>query len=92
MFPEPDSILEESSRRLGWTPGWRRRFFECASQRGLKVIGTFLRLAEGGRPHYGTYLPAVGRATVSALRYLGAPIALVGAVADIVRPNRYHTG
>lgn len=92
LFPDSDGVLRQAASRLGWRSGWRHRFLECAAQRGLKVIGTFLRLADAGRPHYRSFLPEVGNATVSALRSLGAPTALVGAVADIAGPNGYHTG
>ncbi len=66
---------------LGWAVGWERRYLECAAQRGLKVIGTFLRLAEAGRTAYLRWLPAVRERSLEALEALGAPEALRGAVA-----------
>jgi len=36
----------------GAAPGWQMRFPEARLQRGLKVLGTFARLAAAGRPGY----------------------------------------
>ncbi|HVN31993.1 MAG TPA: phosphotransferase [Thermoanaerobaculaceae bacterium] len=69
--------------RLGWEPGWERRYMECAAQRGLKVVGTFLRLAAGGRPGYLRWLPAVRDHSAEALVALDAPEALRRAVAGL---------
>lgn len=66
---------------LGWTAGWEQRYLECAAQRGLKVIGTFLRLAAAGRAGYLRWLPAVRERSLEALEALGAPEALRGAAA-----------
>jgi hypothetical protein len=62
-----------AAARLGWAAGWEQRYLECAAQRGLKVIGTFLRLAAAGRPHYLEWLPLVRRRAGEALAELGAP-------------------
>jgi len=61
---------------LGWAPGWERRYLECAAQRGLKVVGTFLRLAAAGRREYLAWLPDVRARAARALEALGAPAAL----------------
>lgn len=61
----------------GWALGWETRLAECAAQRGLKVIGTFLRLAAQGRPGYLRWLPEVRRRTAEALEELGAPAGLI---------------
>ena len=66
---------------LEWEPGWRQRYLECAAQRGLKVVGTFLRLAAAGRPAYLAWLPAVGARASAALAELGAPARLVAIAA-----------
>ena len=70
-----------AASRFGWGPGWERRYTECAAQRGLKVIGTFLRLADAGRADYLRWLPAVRERSLEALEALGAPEALRRAVA-----------
>jgi aminoglycoside/choline kinase family phosphotransferase len=70
-----------TASRFGWVPGWERRYTECAAQRGLKVIGTFLRLANAGRADYLRWLPAVQERSLEALEALGAPEALRGVVA-----------
>ena len=71
-----------AASRFGWEPGWERRYIECAAQRGLKVIGTFLRLADAGRSEYLRWLPAVSARSLEALEALGAPRALCRAVTD----------
>jgi len=70
-----------AASQFGWVPGWERRYSECAAQRGLKVIGTFLRLADAGRADYLRWLPAVRERSLEALEALGAPESLCGAVA-----------
>lgn len=66
-----------AAARLGWEAGWHRRYLECAAQRGLKVVGTFLRLAAGGRQEYLAWLPRVRRLARDAVLALDAPRALV---------------
>lgn len=81
------ALADEASARpraaslLGWTAGWERRYLECAAQRGLKVIGTFLRLAAAGRTDYLRWLPVVRERSGEALEALRAPEALRRAVA-----------
>jgi N-acetylmuramate 1-kinase len=70
-----------AASRFGWAPGWERRYLECAAQRGLKVIGTFLRLAAVGRGGYVRWLPVVRERSVEALEALDAPEALRRAIA-----------
>ena len=85
------TLADEAAARLraaallGWAPGWKWRYLECAAQRGLKVIGTFLRLAAAGRTDYLRWLPAVRERSAEALETLGAPEALRGAVAGPAR-------
>jgi hypothetical protein len=71
---------ERAAARLGWQPGWRQRYLECAAQRRLKVIGTFLRLAEAGRPAYLVWLPGVREGAARALEGLETPPGLVRAL------------
>ena len=66
---------------LGWTPGWEERYVECAAQRGLKVVGTFVRLAGSGRTHYLRWLPLVQRRALEAIEALAAP----GPLIDLLR-------
>jgi N-acetylmuramate 1-kinase len=73
--------VERAAALLAWAPGWRRRYFECAAQRGVKVLGTFLRLAAAGRRGYLAWLPAVRARALAALAEVGAPPALADAVA-----------
>ena len=70
--------------RLGWEAGWERRYLECAAQRGLKVVGTFLRLASAGRPRYLEWLPLVRRRAAEALVEIGAP----GQLVELLRAGR----
>ncbi len=64
---------ERAAELFGWPEGWRERYQECAAQRGLKVIGTFLRLDAAGRPGYLARLPDVAKRALAALGQLGAP-------------------
>ncbi len=66
-----------AAARLGWPGEWERRYLECAAQRGLKVIGTFLRLASSGRNEYLGWLPRVQELACDAAVRLGAPGDLV---------------
>jgi hypothetical protein len=68
---------------LGWTLGWEERYVECAAQRGLKVVGTFVRLAGLGRTQYLRWLPLVQRRAREALEALAAP----GPLIDLLRPR-----
>lgn len=74
-------VRARAASRFGWVAGWERRYMECAAQRGLKVIGTFLRLADAGRSDYLRWLPVVRERSLEALEALGAPEALRRAVA-----------
>jgi aminoglycoside/choline kinase family phosphotransferase len=77
---ESDSDWREgAAAALGWAPGWEVRYLECAAQRGVKVIGTFLRLASWGRSGYLAKLPLVRRRAAEALTELGAPRSLIDA-------------
>ncbi|MFI5167147.1 MAG: phosphotransferase [Thermoanaerobaculales bacterium] len=69
-----------AAEQFAWAPGWELRYLECAAQRGLKVIGTFLRLAREGRRGYLAWLPGVIRHTLAALAALDAPPTLRDAV------------
>ena len=77
---DPARWLETAARRLGWPDGWRDRFLECAAQRGLKVVGTFLRLKAEGRGRYSAWVADVARQAEAALRSLASPPAVVEAL------------
>jgi N-acetylmuramate 1-kinase len=66
-----------AARMCGWDEGWRQRYMECAAQRGLKVIGTFRRLAAGGARAYLRWLPPVQDRTREAILALAAPRSLL---------------
>jgi len=76
-----------AAERFAWAPGWEERYLECAAQRGLKVVGTFVRLAREGKRRYLAWLAGVSRHTLAALSTLGAPPALSAAVAACVAAN-----
>ena len=75
--------VERAAARLRWAAGWETRYLECAAQRGLKVLGTFLRLAARGRAGYLRWLPDVRGRAGAALATLSAPRGLRRAVADL---------
>lgn len=81
LIPDADAACAAAAARLSWAAGWRDRYRECAAQRGLKVVGTFLRLMAAGRAEYAALLPGVREASHEALDALGAPAALQRAVA-----------
>lgn len=80
----------EAARQLDWSVGWLDRFRECACQRGLKVLGTFLRLGGHQNPTYLAHVPAVAAKLVGSLEEIAAPAPLVAAVADLVTTNAYN--
>lgn len=83
LVVEESRWREEAAALLGWDAGWEGRFWECATQRGLKVLGTFLRLAAAGRPGYLAWVPDVAAKTGEALGMLDAPEALRRTVARL---------
>jgi aminoglycoside/choline kinase family phosphotransferase len=80
LIASESSWKQRAAAEFSWQAGWQGRYQECAAQRGLKVIGTFVRLASRGRTSYLAWLPAVGRRTLEALSELQAPVALADAV------------
>ncbi|MEW6336512.1 MAG: phosphotransferase [Acidobacteriota bacterium] len=73
--------LSAAAEAMSWDPGWEERYWQCAAQRGLKVVGTFLRLSGEGRGEYLRFLPDVRRQTAVAVKATGAPEAIRDAVA-----------
>lgn len=72
----PASFLNLAACRLALPPGWNERFCQCAAQRGLKALGTFLKLAVGGRSQYLSLVPEVAKNAGEALAMLEGPSAL----------------
>ena len=85
LVTDESAWVERAAQRLGWAQGWHRRYMECSAQRGLKVIGTFLRLGAAGRPGYLAWLPAVRARALAVLEALGAPGPLRAAVGGSTR-------
>jgi N-acetylmuramate 1-kinase len=85
LLREPEPWFGEAARRFGWASGWRERVAECRMQRGLKVLGTFHRLAAAGRREYLRFVPGVVRGLEPTLAALEAPEALLGSLAGMRR-------
>jgi len=84
-------VLSESQRdrvrriwaeRTGAAAGWRDRWRLVAIQRGLKVLGTFARLAESGADGYEGWMAALAQDLSPELAAAGAPPELV----ELVKP------
>ncbi|MFN3412985.1 MAG: phosphotransferase [Thermoanaerobaculum sp.] len=73
----PADFLAKAAKLLGWEGNWQARFTQCAAQRGLKALGTFLRLASLGRSHYRTLIPEVAANAWQAVLALGGPTGLL---------------
>lgn len=72
----PASFVTQAAQRLALPPDWEERFWQCAAQRGLKALGTFLKLAAGGRREYLRFVPEVAKKAGEALAMLDGPSAL----------------
>ncbi len=80
----PDLLGDEGTRRVGeeWAgqthpaPGWERRLQEVLLQRGLKVLGTFARLAAAGHGRYRRWMAPLCGSTGRRAAAMGAPPAL----------------
>jgi len=66
-------------------PGWLDRWRLVSAQRGLKVLGTFARLAEGGAEAYGNWTEDLVRQLAPELAALEAPSELVDLLLDLSR-------
>ena len=84
-------VLAETARiqiRESWAtdtnaePGWSDRWLLVSAQRGLKVLGTFARLAAGGSNAYGEWAGDLIRQIAPELAALGAPSELVDLLLD----------
>lgn len=79
----PPQFARAAAETLGLSSGWQQRYWQCAAQRGLKALGTFLRLAKQGRDSYLRWVPEVATNTVQALEHLHAPAGLAAAVSRL---------
>lgn len=78
LITDPLAWADSAAAACSWSDGWRGRLLECRAQRGLKVLGTFARLArERGGGSYAGWLHDVRRQTATALAGLEAPRAIV---------------
>ncbi len=66
-------------------PGWLDRWQLVSAQRGLKVLGTFARLAAGGADGYGNWTEDLVRQITPELAALEAPSELVNLLLDLSR-------
>ena len=66
-------------------PGWLDRWRLVSAQRGLKVLGTFARLAAGGADGYGNWTEDLARQITPELAALEAPSELVDLLLDLSR-------
>lgn len=78
-------IQESWSVETGAQPGWRERWRLVGAQRGLKVLGTFARLAAGGAEAYEHWTENLVRQIAPELAALEAPSELVDLLLDLSR-------
>jgi aminoglycoside/choline kinase family phosphotransferase len=77
-----EQIRRSWAERTGAVAGWRDRWRLVAIQRGLKVLGTFARLAASGADGYEAWLATLERELSPELAAIDAPLELV----ELVRP------
>jgi aminoglycoside/choline kinase family phosphotransferase len=63
--------------------GWPDRLLECRLQRGLKVVGTFIRLAAIRDPSYDNWVPPLAGELARQVRDDGAPTQLTELLLDL---------
>lgn len=73
-------------------PGWSDRWRLVSAQRGLKVLGTFARLAAGGAEAYGDWAKDLVRQLAPELAALEAPTELVDLLLDLSRRRHPASG
>lgn len=83
----PESFLASAAQVLGWEDTWETRFLQCAAQRGLKALGTFLKLARQGRSDYQRLIPEVATNTLRAVAALGGPHCLLAVLKNLSGPK-----
>lgn len=82
----PAAVAAEAARVLQWEANWEQRFWECAAQRGLKALGTFLRLVQQGREGYRRLIPEAAGQALEAIQRLDGPERLARVLRDLGRP------
>lgn len=83
----PAAFAAQASAVLRWEAPWQERFWQCAAQRGLKALGTFLKLAHEGRPQYLQLIPEVATQALDAVRALDGPRELVARLRNLSTPR-----
>ncbi len=73
----PASLVATAAQVLQWEGNWEDRFVQCAAQRGLKALGTFLKLVRQGRNDYERLIPEVATNTWQAVSTLRGPSTLL---------------
>jgi aminoglycoside/choline kinase family phosphotransferase len=80
------NLVQESwARETQAQPGWLERWQLVSAQRGLKVLGTFARLAAAGAEAYGHWTANLICQIAPELAALGAPSELVDLLLDLSR-------
>jgi aminoglycoside/choline kinase family phosphotransferase len=79
---QSDTIRERWAAVTSTLPGWQDRWPLVRAQRGLKVIGTFARLAATGVTHYEPWLEDLKRRLAIDLEVVSAPEELVCRLLD----------
>jgi aminoglycoside/choline kinase family phosphotransferase len=82
---ERTQIQESWATDTNAGPGWLDRWRLVSAQRGLKVLGTFARLAAGGTDGYGNWTEDLVRQITPELAALEAPSELVDLLLDLSR-------
>jgi aminoglycoside/choline kinase family phosphotransferase len=77
-----ERIRRSWAERTGAVAGWRDRWRLVGIQRGLKVLGTFARLAASGAHGYEAWLATLARDLLPELAAVDAPLELV----ELVKP------
>jgi aminoglycoside/choline kinase family phosphotransferase len=85
-----NQIKEAWAAETNAPPGWLDRWRLVSAQRGLKVLGTFARLAAGGAEAYGNWAQDLVRQIAPELAALDAPLELVDLLLDLSR-RRHST-
>jgi aminoglycoside/choline kinase family phosphotransferase len=80
--PEKIQLQEAWAADTAAAPGWLERWQLVSAQRGLKVLGTFARLAESGSEAYGPWMDHLARRIGPELAELDAPSELVDLLLD----------
>ncbi len=90
-MPRVLTVTERTQIQESWAtdtnagPGWLDRWRLVSAQRGLKVLGTFARIAAGGADGYGNWTEDLVRQITPELAALEAPSELVDLLLDLSR-------